>query len=74
MVTCGLLHYTGTSCVHCILTKQKQGLPYFYTKIYLINTIWIVVLLEWFWIPNFERISVIAGATCSIRDIYRVCV
>ena len=58
-----------TSCVHCILTKQKQGLPYFYTKIYLINTIWIVVLLEWFLIPNFERISVIAGATCSIRHI-----
>ncbi|KAL6451040.1 YFT2 Acyl-coenzyme A diphosphatase YFT2 [Candida maltosa Xu316] len=43
-----------------------------YTKIYLINTTWIILLLEWFFgSPIFERISVFAGATCSVPGIYR---
>lgn len=54
------------------LPNRNRDFLIFYTKIYLINTIWIVVLLEWFFgSPIFERISVIAGATCSIRGIYR---
>ncbi|RCK63200.1 FIT family protein YFT2 [Candida viswanathii] len=43
-----------------------------YTKIYLVNTLWILVLLEWcFGSPIFERISVFAGAACSIEGIVR---
>ncbi|KAK6887634.1 Acyl-coenzyme A diphosphatase YFT2 [Candida tropicalis] len=43
-----------------------------YTKIYLINTLWILILLEWFFgSPIFERISVFAGATCSVPGIFR---
>lgn len=54
------------------LPDTNKDILIFYTKIYLINTIWIVILLEWFFgSPIFERISVIAGATCSIRGIYR---
>ncbi|RLV94537.1 hypothetical protein JA1_001743 [Spathaspora sp. JA1] len=43
-----------------------------YGKVYLINTIVIVLLMEWFFgSPIFERISVMSGAHCTIDGIYR---
>ncbi|EGW32409.1 uncharacterized protein SPAPADRAFT_61474 [Spathaspora passalidarum NRRL Y-27907] len=43
-----------------------------FAKVYLINTVVIVFLMEWFFgSPIFERISVFSGAHCTIDSIYR---
>ncbi|KAI5962200.1 uncharacterized protein KGF55_003276 [Candida pseudojiufengensis] len=40
-------------------------------KIYVINVIWLIILLEWFFgSPIFERISIALGAFCSKTEFY----